>query len=327
MAGELWRSYIQFGKQVSANSPVAATRKMYFRTDGSRFSRERAPRVHRHATGGRQNVGAVTLGPTQVSGTLVQALSASEIIELLLMTIRAGVTPTGAGAAKLWVFTPGETLEAATAEWYDGARAWQVGGVYGDKLRISGNVREETVVTCDVFGLTMEPGAMTAALPDRQPDFIEGWETKFYLDAFGGTARTTAKSGALINWDIEVTNGLARKYHADNALSPDAITIDQIEIKATLLIEASAALAATEFANWNGVTQRLLGLEFGQNKVIDGSDKAFVTIDIPGAWEAVDLGQTDEKTRAYELRLQYVYDPTNAYGLQIRAQNARSSAF
>lgn len=42
---------------------------------------------------------------------------------------------------------------------------------------------------------------------------------------------------------------------------------------------------------------------------------------------AFDLGGSDEGTRVYELGLQYVYDTTNTYGLQIRAQNARSTAW
>jgi hypothetical protein len=61
--------------------------------------------------------------------------------------------------------------------------------------------------------------------------------------------------------------------------------------------------------------------------LITGSDYEFVTVDIPGAWEAVDLGQTDENTRAYELSMQYVYDPTNAFGVQVRAQNERAAAY
>jgi hypothetical protein len=71
----------------------------------------------------------------------------------------------------------------------------------------------------------------------------------------------------------------------------------------------------------------LVRVEFGQNEVISGADKKFVTVDIPGAWEAVDLGGTDEGTRAYEMSLQYIYDTTNLFGLQIRAQNARTTAY
>jgi hypothetical protein len=98
-------------------------------------------------------------------------------------------------------------------------------------------------------------------------------------------------------------------------------------IKAKLTFEAAAATALTEFNNWNAGTRRLVRLFFGDNEIIDGGDKKFVTIDLPGAWEATDLGGNDEGTRTYEMSLDYVYDVTNAYGVQIRAQNARAAAY
>jgi hypothetical protein len=52
-----------------------------------------------------------------------------------------------------------------------------------------------------------------------------------------------------------------------------------------------------------------------------------VAIDIPGAWSAYNLGGTDGNSRVYELRLSYVYDPTNAFGLQVTAMNARTAAW
>jgi hypothetical protein len=327
MAGELWRSTFQIGKETTAGTNVAATRKMYFRTDGSRLTREREPRAHRFATTTRDNVRAFTLGPYVIGGTLIAPLSASEIIELLLMGIKAAVTPTGAGSAKLWTFTPGETLEPATIEWQDGARAWEAGGCVVNKLKIAGNVREECTVEAEVFGMNMSTTTLTGALAERTPDFIEGWETKLYIDTFGGTAGSTQITGTLINWDIEIDNQLGRKYFAANTLNLGAVAVGELLVTAKLMFEASSATSATEFTNWDAATKRLVRLMFGDNEVISGADKKFVTVDIPGAWDAFDLGGTDEGTRTYELGLQYIYDSTNAYGLQIRAQNARTTAW
>lgn len=327
MAGELWRSTFQFGKETTPGTPVAATRKMYFMTDGSRLSREREPRAHRFATTTRDNVRAFTLGSTVVGGTLELPLSASEVIELLLTTIKGGVTPTGAGTAKLWTFTPGTSLDAATIEWHDGARAWQASGCYGNKLTIAGSVEAENKVTCEIFGLAMVLNALTGSLTERTPDFIEGWETKLFVDAFGGTPGSTQVTGTLINWNVEISNQLERKYFAANTLNAGAIPIGELDVKAKLTFEAAASAAATEFSNWDGATKRLVRLFFGDNEVIESTDKKFVTVDIPGAWEAFDLGGSDKGTRTYELSLQYVYDVTNAFGLQIRAQNARTAAF
>jgi len=326
MAGELWRQYWQIGVESAAGTNVAATRRMYFGPD-SRLSREREPRPHRFATASRDNVRAFTLGPTVVGGTLQLPLSASEIIELLLMTMDGTVTATGAGTVKLWTFTPGTSLKSATVEWYDGARGWEAGGCYGDTLKFTGSANGEAMVECQLFGMNMATTTMTASLGEATPDFIEGWETAVYIDAFEGTPGSTAKTGLLLNWEVNIQNGLARKYFAENTEDTGAITISELAIDAKLTVEASAAQAATEFSNWDAATKRLVRLMFGNNEVIDGTDKKYVAIDLPGAWSAFDLGGTDENTRVYELGLQYVYDPTNEFGLQILAQNARATAW
>jgi hypothetical protein len=327
MAGELWTSAFQVGKETTPGTSVPATRKMYYDTAGSRLTRTQAARPRKFATGTRDNVRAFTLGPQVVGGTLVQPLSASEIVELLLMTIEGGMTPTGAGAAKLWTATPGTALDAQTVEWYDGARGWEAAGCHGNKLKITGNVRDDTIVTCELFGRSQVQATITPALGDRTPDFIEGWETKLYIDAFLGTPGATVVPGTLINWDVEIDNMLARKFWADNTNAAGGVVIGELGVKAKLLFEAAPAVALTEFNNWVAATKRLVRIEFGQNVVISGADKLFVTVDIPGAWEAVDLGGTDEGTRAYEMSLQYIYDTTNLFGLQIRAQNARTAAY
>lgn len=326
MAGELWRGYFQIGLESTPGTNVAATRRMYF-DEGSSLKRERVARPHRFATASRDNVRAFTLGPVAVSGTLKMPLSASEIIELLLMGIKSGVTPTGASTPKLWTFTPGTSLAPATIEWYDGAIAYEAGGCYVNKLKFSGSVSEENMVEAEIYGLNMSSTTMTGSLTERTPDFIEGWETKLFIDTFGGTAGSTQVTGTLINWEIEIDNQLGRKYFAANTIAQGASSIGELAIKAKLTFEASAAAAATEFSNWDAATKRLVRLDFGNNELISAGNYKFVTIDLPGAWDAFDLGGSDEGTRVYELGLQYVYDSTNAYGLQIRAQNTRSTAW
>lgn len=326
MTGEIWRSTFQVALETVPGTTVPATRRMYL-SDDSRLSRERAPRPHRFMTASRDNTRAFTLGPTAVGGTLKMPLSASEIIEFLLMGLKAAVTPTGAGTAKLWTFVPGTALAPATVEWSDGARVWEAGGCYVNKLKIAGNVKEETTVEAELFGINLVTSTLTGSLAERVPDFIEGWETKLFVDAFAGTPGTTPVTGTLINWEVELDNQLGRKYFAANTLDVGAITIGEIAVKAKLTFEAAAAQAATEFTNWDAATKRLVRLDFGNNEVIESTDKKFVTIDLPGAWDAFDLGGTDEGTRTYELGLQYVYDATNAFGLQVRCQNARATAW
>lgn len=325
MAGELFNQVFEIGKETTAGTPVARTRGMYFDPD-SKLSRTHDARPHKFATGSRDNTRSFTKGPQIVEGTLSMPLSASEILEFLLMSIRGGVTPTGT-TPKTWTFTPGTTLDPVSLGWHDGARPWLASGVIGSKLKISGNVKDATTVSLDVMGLTMTQTALTGGFAARTPDIIEGWETKLFIDSFGGTPGTTQVTGTLINWDIEIDNGLTRKYFAANTNATSAILLGEIAVTAKLTFEASPAVALTEFNNWTAGTNRLIRLDFGNNVVISGPDYYQVTVDIPGAWDAVDLGGSDEGTRTYELSLQYVYDTTNSYGLQIRAKNTRATAY
>ncbi len=328
MAGELWRSTFQIGEETTPGTTVAATRKMYFNIDDSKLTREREARPKRFATQSRANVRGMTLGSVVAGGSISLPLSASEIVELLLMGISGDITPVGTGPDYLWTFTPGEAaLDAATLEWYDGARGWKMGGTYVNKLQIAGAVNEETIVTAELYGMSLELATITAALSERTPDFIEGWETRLFVDAFGGTPGTTQVTGTLINWGITIENNLGRKFFAENTQNQGGTPMGTLGISAKLTFEAAAAQSAAEFSNWDGVTKRLIRLDFGNNELIAGSDYKFVTVDIPGAWNAFDLGGDDEGTRVYELGLQYIYDPTNAFGVQIRCQNERSVAW
>jgi hypothetical protein len=325
MAGELWNQQWEIGNETTPGTFVARTRQMYFEPD-SKLTLERTLHPYRFATASRDNQRAASLGPQMVGGTLTMPLSASEIIEFLLMTIKNDITPTG-GTAKLWTFTPGTNVEYATLGWHDGARAWRAAGVMGSKLKFSGSVKDTAKVEMEVLGYSMAQAALTGGLTARVPDVIEGWETKLYIDAYAATPGTTAVTGTLLNWEVEIDNQAARKYFANNTTALGAVALGELAVKAKLTFEASSATSLTEEANWESVTKRLVRLEFGQNEIIAASDKKFVTIDLPGAWESVDLGQTDENTRAYEFSLDYIYDTTNLFGLQIRAQNARTAAW
>lgn len=328
MAGELWRGAWQIGEETTAGTTVAATRIMYFEPD-SRLAYEQEPRAYKFATGNRENTRAFTTGKAMVSGTLKQHLSASEILEILHMGLKGNVSPTTPGGTnpRLWTFTPSTTLDPATLEWDDGANVWEAGGCYVDKIKFSGSAGGDNTVEAEVFALNLAATSLTGALSARVPDFIEGWESAIYIDAFEGTPGSTVKTGLLVNWNVEISNGMKRKYLSANTKNANAIILDAIEVKATLTFEASASQVDTEFTNWGAATKRLIRLEFGQNEVIESTYKKFVTIDIAGAWEAVDLGGTDEGTRVYQMSLQYVYDPTNTFGVRVRCQNARTAAW
>jgi hypothetical protein len=318
MAGELWRSSFQIGKETTPGTAVAATRKMYFNTADSQLSGPAKPSTqHKFAVQRRSSQLAITRGSIQPGGTVKLPLSSDECLELYAIGVQGGVTP----ATGVYTFKPGNANpDASTLEWHDGANQWKMAGAYANTLRWQGSVEQDNTLEATLFGQTFVTTTLTASLTDRTPTFIQGWETRLYIDALGGTPGTTAVTGTLINWDVTFENHLDRKYFANNTQNVGGITIGEFDLSAQVTFEASAAAALTEYTNSQAVTNRLLRLKFGQ-------DGASTSLDIPGAWTAEDLGQKDKNTRVYRFTMNYVYDSTNAFGFQIKAESARTGSF
>ena len=323
MAGELWRARAQCGVETVYGTPVVATRRMYY--EDPIFQRSRVGRPHAFATGTRDNVRAFTLGPIVAGATsLKQPLSSDEIIEMLLIGMKGAVTP----AAGVWTFTPGNTLDSATFEYYDGAQGWRIAGVYANKLTIAGAVNADNMLDVELFGKTFDTfPTLTPSLAERVPLVFEGWESLLYVDAFGGTPGTTVVPGTLLNWSIVYDNQLQRKYFADNTLEQGAVVTGAIKVDAKLTFEASTAAGLAEFANWDSVTPRLVTVRFGNGNVIGGVTQGTVELAIPGNWTGVDLGKADNGTRVYELTQSYLYSPTLAAGVQVKVTSSRLTAW
>jgi hypothetical protein len=262
-AGQLWSGTLQIGKEVTAGTAVAATRKLYTREPA--LTIERDPRIHRFATTTRDNVRAYTNGPVMAGGSLSMPMSADEILEMLLISVQGSVTPTtpsGATNARLWTFKPAGALDSATLEWADGSRTWQGVGFKGNSIEITGAANEANDLNIELFGNDVVAGSLTGALSERVPTFFEGWQTRFYCDAFAATPGTTPVPGVLRNWTVSINNNLARVYTADNTLSANRLTAGELDMTASLTFDAYASRSLTEFNNWAAGTQRLVRLEF-----------------------------------------------------------------
>jgi hypothetical protein len=440
MPGEIWRQRIQVGKEITAGAAVAATRLVYLDNASIKFTKTRDPRYHRFATGTRDNVRAYTSGAVAAGGEAKMPVSGDELLEWLLVGIQGAVTPTtpsGATNARLWTFKPSTTLDSMTIERDDGSgNLSRLTGTRADQIQIAGGVADANEATITFFSQDREDGwagPLTGALAQRDPTFLEGWQTRFWLTSFGATPQTVLVPwGVLINWDVRIQNQLGRKYTAMNTKAASAITFGELVVEATLLLEAFAATTALELAYWNADTKRLMTLEFlgpadeieaGANEVqtisstatggtirltfagqqtgtipfnaaatavqtalnalsnvqlgstlgvtctggplptpivctfvgplgtqqvpnmtVDNtaatggtasvaettpgrSGRRSVAIDIPGTWSSPDVDQEDANTRSWSFPFSYVYDSTNAFGVQVRVQTNRTAAY
>lgn len=328
MPGELWRQQLQIGKEVTPGTQVAATRKVY--ANNISMNRMREARLHAFATGTPDQDRAQTLGAVQAGGSLEMPLSADELVELALITIQGGVTPStpgGGTTTRLWEFKPGVAdLDSATIERDDGARIRSLVGARGNSMRFQGAVGGDNRVTVDLFGTDYVTDTLTPALPARTPTFIEGWETKAYIDAFGATPGTTQLNG-LLNWNIQIQRNLGRVYTANNTLAANRVAPGVIKVSGSILMDAQHADALQLVTDWDAETYRILRLEWGQNEVLEAALKRFVTLDIPCALTDPGFNSEDQAIRAYEVTFNGIYEATLGAMLQLRMQNNRATAY
>lgn len=298
-SGQLWSGTLQIGKETTAGTAVAATRKLYTREP--MLSIERDPRVHRFATTTRDNVRAYTNGPVQAGGSLSMPMSADEIIEMLLIGVQGSVTPTtpaGDTNGRLWTFKPAGALDSATLEWADGARTWQGVGFKGNSITITGAAGEANDLQVDLFGNDVVAGSLTGALSERVPTFFEGWQSRLYIDPFASTPGSTPIPGVLRNWTVTINNNLSRVYTADNTLAANRLTAGELDMTAQFTFDAYQSQSLTEFNNWAAGTQRLVRLEFlGPADEIEAGANEVQTLSTTGTptggtFTLVVLGQT-----------------------------------
>jgi hypothetical protein len=334
MPGEIWRGQLQIGKEVTAGTGVPATRILYANTDLV-LTRARAPKPHMFMTGTRDNTRALTVGPVEAGGTVKLPISSSEILEYLLIGVAGGVTPTtpsGGVTARQWVFKPSLTLDSSTLEWFDGSRAWQGTGYQMTSWAIDGSVSGDNTFTANLFGQNLAPlSALTGSLVSRTPSFFEGFETKLYIDPYGGTAGTTAVPGTLTAWALKGDNQMARQYTANNTLAASATPVGELVCTADLTFVASSANALNEFNFWeNGTaspTLRLVRLEFGNNAILDTPSTAVGT-----TTSITESGTTATYTVGNSLTVGQAVNVTGATpagynGTNLRVTRASSTSF
>lgn len=276
MAGELWLQQVRVAKEVTQGVPVTpATRRLYL-VEPSLVDDGEAS-FHDFATGTVDNTREATAGAKVVGGRFQVPVSGDEMLEALLVTVKGAVTPTtpaGGTLARDWVFTPSATLDAMTFEYDDGARGLQGSGLQGNSFEISGasGPGEGNMAMFELMGTDLVISALTGSPTERVPSFIEGWETRAYIGAFGADPAALDPVNSFVkNWRVRYNNNMERKYLGNNTQVAEALVRGTLAIEYELTVEAKNAQAVTEFNNWRAATKRIVRLEFGQNRQIEAS--------------------------------------------------------
>lgn len=329
MSGEVYLEQWRAAKEVSFGTPVTpATRRLYVRPGGT--LNDAAENYYFDAvTGTPEQVVESGTSPQMIEGSVEFPVSADELVEWASITIKGGVTPTTPAMATTtrdWTFVPGAP-DSMTLERDDAARPWMAAGVKGTSLQITGSADGDNMARVNLLGASMVQQALSGTPTARTPSFIRGWETKVFIDAWGGTLGTTAVDGLVINWDVTFNRPAERIYAASNSQSAVEIPSGVVDVTASFTVRASPAQALTEWTNARTATKRLIRLEMGNNSTIETTFKRTVTLDLPMTWRSREIGGDQGGIRVYSFQGRGVYSPTDAFSYRLKLRNDRSAAF
>lgn len=314
----------QVGVETIRGTSVPATHKIYGEGGWGKKSLDQEPVVVQGSLDGR--VGT-RQGVASYEGDFTMPLDVRMLPEIFLAAIKGGVTAAqiAATTAYTWTFTPSATddLDTLTWEWDDANKAWDVQYVVIDELVISGNSSEgEVTVELTMLAQGREESTKTS-LSSFAIYPIQGWESKLYIDAFGGTAGATEKAGTLIDFEWSLKNNWVAQYRSDNTQQPTGFSRGQREVDLSLTFEANSS-GDTELAAWEARTQQLIRLELGNNRVIEDANLEKLTLDTPGAWSEMEISD-DEGVTTYEGSFHSIYDPTNGFQFDVEVINDRAT--
>lgn len=322
---------LQAGFEASAGTAVAATRKLYMRTDP--VSGVSTPLLwFDDATGSYIGRRRPTKGRTTVGFPGTDLVTFEDIHWWLYMMVEG--TPaesTGTDPSVLvHTFTPDQStdsLKSATFEWGDPGNIYEISQVYMNSWTLRGDADNDNelgwMLEADFMGRTFDAGTFTA-LADRETEVVTARGTKLYIDDAGGTIGTTQVTGKLINWSISGTINRHTKAFAED----EQYVAQGKTGRADWTVDAQFTMEFEdddEFANYRSGTpvQRLIRIEREGSEIATGENKA-LAVDLFGYWSTVATGDR-EGNKTITLGLEAGYDTTEATDARFTVTNDQAA--
>jgi len=256
--------YIQLGKQSAFDTAVAATAKypgeLTFTEENDFYEPDYPQSVRAQVSGQLVNV------RNGFSGQYKSELTYEEFPTFASMCLKGGVTPTGAGTDKTWVWLPpvaGDpapnyyTLDFALNDW---STQWgrEVPNVLCSKMQIQIPLNAPATFSADLFGGKVAVAAPTAALTAiTGREIAKGNLTKIYADAAGAGLGGTQVSGIVLSTTLDISGGLRPDFTLDGRAGLDygKYLYGDAEAMLTVVMQANVT-ANTEIVNWRAGTKR-----------------------------------------------------------------------
>ena len=333
--GQKWAQKIQLGKETTAGTAVAAT--TIFRGNGGAIQDSRDVTMVEELAG-------IAMPTTRAYiGKIAAALSMAETpatFEQLPYVLAAGIknvttgASDGVGSGKVYAYPVGaanvNTIQTYTLETGDNQQAEEMEYSFVESFTLSAERGGAVMLSADWVGRQATNTTFTGALSVPTVEDIIAGKGAFYIDVVGGTIGTTAITGALLAWELEVTTGWRGKWTLDNGqLYFNFIYFDRDSFEATLTMTFEHdATAVAQKALFRAGTPRLFRIQIpGSALATGGTAYQNKTLRIDCAaiyteWNALDA---DDGNSIVEVTATVGYNSTAAKGLEIVVVNESAS--
>lgn len=326
MMGSKWAHRIYLGKETTAGTAVAAT--TIWRGVGGNLQDTRVVNTVDEQIGVLVKSNRAYL--SQLGGSLNMAATPATF-EQLPHILEGGIKKIGTGAAdgagtgKIYNYALGttvNTIQTYTIETGDDQQAEEMEYSFVDSFTLSGERGQPVMMSANWMGRQVAKTTFTGALSVPTVEDIITGKGAFYIDDVGGTIGTTAVTGTLLAWELQVTTGWRPKFVVDKGiLYFDFIYFDPDTFSATFsaTYEHNAS-AVAEKDKWVANTPRLIRLSIpGSATGTPGTTYStkLLRLDMACRYTVFNALDSDEGNSIVTVEGAVGYDSTSAKSLEI----------
>lgn len=330
--GDRFFSKIQYGKETTKGTPVAATR-MLIGGQVSAITPDKRPRKI------SENIGLRSAGSRKVIDQYLvsDSLSIPEgyfqgLPVIFGCGLKGGVTPTETTPSQQdykWDFTPSlafnasNAQDAITLEKGDNTQAFECEYTMFQRIRISGRVAQgaegaPVAIDAEFFARQWTAATFTGALSIPTATALNAKLAKLFVDTTWVGLGTTEIANALRSFDIDIMTGLYPKFAGSAAKTFNGHGEGLIGAQVALTLEGGAS-ADTIWDSYHSDTQALsfLQLLLSGPQIGTGVNHS-LKVNVAGRWdEVIPLAEEDRGNNLHTLLFTSDYDATSAKELGV----------
>jgi hypothetical protein len=286
----------QYAKETTKGTIAAATMRWYGKVS---VPADRKPIFPEDANGRRARTHRTVINQIFADGITLSddAMPFQKLPMVFSIGLKGGVTPT-TGTTGLtdynWDFTPNLSTtnapDAITLQYGDDQQAFVTEYVMAKRITVSGRVgeSENVKVSIECFGKQKAKQAFTASINPVALETMVANLTNFYVDANWAALGSTAKTGLLREWSVEILTGIQAKWNAEGVKVMTGHSEGMIDSMWTLTFEGtSEAVTLFDAFNADPQTPKALRIKVIGSTIGSTGGQHSLTLDGYGVFEEV----------------------------------------